>query len=533
MLTETDIQNLLRAKASIYAGPQCCARAWAWHISDMERVLIGGGFGRHIDVEKAIEIGLLPDLPWERFAYLGNTSLQGAYLALTCREHRAQVGRDRRQDDLPGVERRQPLHGGFHLGAVPPPHRREPFPVGAGGRWRRSTRTRWAALMSLTLAVAGKGGTGKTTFSALTIKYLREIGLTPILAIDADPSSNLNMALGMELHETVGQIREDTRDQVTGGTFQSGISKPDWFQYQVEQCLVEGDDLDLLAMGRPEGPGCYCAANHMLRQAIDRLGDSYPSVVIDNEAGMEHISRQTTRDVDWLFIVSDPTQRGLAAAEHIVRLIDSLGTRIGQAGLMVNRVDGELPEALGARRRAGRPAAGHAAARSRHQPPGRGGPPLIDLGRFIEIYPAVQGHLGDCPDPQPRHLRSLRRKHADHRREHPHHLPAGEGGHRRPRHRTIQQAWPGSRWMRVPAFSISTSGRRRRTGSRSCAGWSRLCRRSSTCPCRSTPPTLRPSVQGWRCSSGQGMVNSTSAEPERLEKVPPVAAEHGADSSPS
>ena len=200
--------------------------------------------------------------------------------------------------------------------------------------------------MSLTLAVAGKGGTGKTTFAALAVKYLREHGLTPILAIDADPSSNLNMALGMELHDTVGQIREDTRDEVTSGTFQPGISKPDWFRYQVEQCIEESDDVDLLAMGRPEGPGCYCAANHMLRQAIDQVGDSYRAVVIDNEAGMEHISRQTTRAVDWLFVVTDTSQRGLVAAEQIMKLLDSLGDRIEHVGLVVNRVDGELPEAF-------------------------------------------------------------------------------------------------------------------------------------------------------------------------------------------
>jgi CO dehydrogenase maturation factor len=245
-------------------------------------------------------------------------------------------------------------------------------------------------MKALTLAVVGKGGTGKTTFAALTIKYLREAGLTPILAIDADPSSNLNMALGMELHDTVGQIREDTRDQVTGGTFEPGISKPDWFRYQVEQCLVEGDDLDLLAMGRPEGPGCYCAANHMLREAIDRLGDSYCSVVIDNEAGMEHISRQTTRDVDRLFIISDPTQKGLAAAEHIMRLVESLGTRIGQAGLVVNRVEGELPETLRVRAAGlGVPLFGilpQDPAIGRYDAEGR---PLTELDASSGIYPAV------------------------------------------------------------------------------------------------------------------------------------------------
>ncbi len=251
--------------------------------------------------------------------------------------------------------------------------------------------------MTLTIAVVGKGGTGKTTFAALTIKYLRERGLTPILAIDADPSSNLNMALGMQLGETVGQIREDTRDQVTSGTFQPGISKPDWFQHQVLQCLVEGDDLDLLAMGRPEGPGCYCAANHMLRTAIDNLGDAYRSVVVDNEAGMEHISRQTTRDVDRLFIISDPTQRGLAAASYIVRLVESLGTRIDRAGLVLNRVQGELPPAVREAADAlGVPLLGtlpEDPAISSFDADGR---PLIELDGSSAIYPAVKALLDEC-----------------------------------------------------------------------------------------------------------------------------------------
>ncbi len=251
--------------------------------------------------------------------------------------------------------------------------------------------------MTQTVAVVGKGGTGKTTFAALTIKYLVETGKTPILAIDADPSSNLNMALGMELEETVGQIREDTRDQVTGGTFQPGMSKPDWFQYQVLNCLVEGEDVDLLAMGRPEGPGCYCAANHMLRQAIDRLGDSYRTVVVDNEAGMEHISRQTTRDVDFLFVISDPTQRGLAAVSFIARLIDSLGTRIGRAGLILNRVAGEVPEPLrDTIEGLPIPLLGilpEDPAISRYDAEGR---PLVELDDASAVYPAVKAILRQC-----------------------------------------------------------------------------------------------------------------------------------------
>jgi len=201
-------------------------------------------------------------------------------------------------------------------------------------------------MMTVTVAVAGKGGTGKTTFAALTIRYLVEMARTPILAIDGDPSSNLNLALGLPLEATIGQIREEAREQVSSGRFQTGISKPEYFAYKVNECLVEGEGVDLLAMGRPEGPTCYCAANLMLRSSIDRLGNDYAWVVIDNEAGMEHISRQTTRNVDHLFIVSDPTVRGLSAARHIVDLIAELGTRIEHSYLVVNRVSGELPPAL-------------------------------------------------------------------------------------------------------------------------------------------------------------------------------------------
>jgi len=200
--------------------------------------------------------------------------------------------------------------------------------------------------MTTTIAIAGKGGTGKTTFAALLIKYLRDTTGKPILAIDGDPSSNLNLVLGLELQETVGDIREETLGQISRGTFQQGISKPDYFEYRIYECLVESEGIDLLAMGRPEGPGCYCAANNILRMCIDRLGNEYDYVVIDNEAGMEHISRQTTRDVDILYVISDPTVRGLAAAQHIADLLAELGTRVGKAYLVLNRVDGTLPKPL-------------------------------------------------------------------------------------------------------------------------------------------------------------------------------------------
>jgi len=192
--------------------------------------------------------------------------------------------------------------------------------------------------MAKTIAVAGKGGTGKTTITALLINYLVKKRSGAVLAIDADPSTNLNLALGVPVYETVGDIREETLQEVQSGGSLGGMSKPDYLDLRIQQSLVEERDFDLLAMGRPEGPGCYCAANNMLRFSIDRLSKSYDYVVIDNEAGLEHLSRRTTRDVDLLLTVSDPTMRGIIAAGRAARLIGELKTRVGDIGLIVNRV---------------------------------------------------------------------------------------------------------------------------------------------------------------------------------------------------
>lgn len=194
--------------------------------------------------------------------------------------------------------------------------------------------------MTKTIAVAGKGGTGKTTISALIIDRLRQKG--SVLAIDADPASNLNMALGVPLEETVGDVREEMLASVKGGQFSAGMAKQDYLDIRINEAMVETPEFDLLAMGRPEGPNCYCAANNMLRQCIDRLGNSYDYVVIDNEAGMEHISRQTTRDVDLLLIVSDPSVRGITTAGRTKELVHELRTRVGKIALIVNRAGGSL-----------------------------------------------------------------------------------------------------------------------------------------------------------------------------------------------
>src|SRR5512143_489484 len=212
--------------------------------------------------------------------------------------------------------------------------------------------------MTITIALAGKGGVGKTTVAAMAIKFLAQNQSGSILAIDADPSSNLNMVLGLDLEWTVGDIREDMLQQVKSalgnggaamGTMPGGASKRDYLDYHVRSSLAEGAKFDLIAMGRGEGQGCYCAVNHNLREVIDALSKNYTYVVIDNEAGMEHLSRRTTRDVQHLLIVTDPTQRGIVAAERIAGFRKELDIHIEQSYLILNDMNGDVPAPLLAR----------------------------------------------------------------------------------------------------------------------------------------------------------------------------------------
>ena len=196
--------------------------------------------------------------------------------------------------------------------------------------------------MTTTIAIAGKGGTGKTTLAGLLIRRLAENQAGPILAIDADPASNLNTVLDLPLEKTVGDVREETSEKARANLLEAGIAKRDLLDYEINSSVVEGVGVDLLAMGRPEGPGCYCAANNMLRAIIDAIADSYPWVVIDNEAGLEHLSRRTTRDVDVLLIVSDATVRGITTAGRIADLLTELNTKVGKHYLIVNRAAGGL-----------------------------------------------------------------------------------------------------------------------------------------------------------------------------------------------
>ncbi|MBU1183217.1 MAG: AAA family ATPase [Pseudomonadota bacterium] len=187
--------------------------------------------------------------------------------------------------------------------------------------------------MPFSIALAGKGGTGKTTISGLLIKYLTARGKTPVLAVDADSNANFNEVLGLSVNETLGNAREEMKKGVVPG----GMTKDVFMSMKLEQAVVEAPGYDLVVMGQPEGSGCYCAANTLLTGFLERLTDNYPYIVIDNEAGMEHISRLTTKDVDILLIVSDTSRRGLQAALRINELSKDLKIGVGESHIIINR----------------------------------------------------------------------------------------------------------------------------------------------------------------------------------------------------
>jgi CO dehydrogenase maturation factor len=188
--------------------------------------------------------------------------------------------------------------------------------------------------------MAGKGGTGKTTLSALIIRYLRSNGHGPILAVDADPSSNLADALGLPVKQSLGTAREDFFE--TKGKLPPGMTKETFLEMKLHEILVESEGLDLLVMGRPEGPGCYCYANNILRHHLDVLVKNYPYAVMDNEAGMEHLSRRTTQGVDYLLFLSDYSIKGIRTVGKIRELIDELKLSVKERHLVVDRAPQEL-----------------------------------------------------------------------------------------------------------------------------------------------------------------------------------------------
>lgn len=195
--------------------------------------------------------------------------------------------------------------------------------------------------MSYIIGFAGKGGTGKTTIASLVIRYLIKMKGLPILAIDADPNSNLGDMLGLEAEDTMVSIIDDISANID--KLPSGVPKERLIENRVQQSLGEGEGLDLLVMGRPEGPGCYCYPNSLLRDVIGRLEKAYKFIVMDNEAGMEHLSRRTARNIDYFFIVSDPTIYGIRSAKRILSLANELKISRGTNHLIINRVRKDGP----------------------------------------------------------------------------------------------------------------------------------------------------------------------------------------------
>ncbi|MEW6201760.1 MAG: AAA family ATPase, partial [bacterium] len=196
---------------------------------------------------------------------------------------------------------------------------------------------------AFTIVVAGKGGVGKTTVACEIIRVLRDRKETPILAVDADPNSTLGEALGLEAPETVADVLEESQTVVK--SLPPGMSKDRYMEERINSTVVESVGVDLFVMGRPGGPGCYCYPNMLLRKHLDTLASNYKMIVMDNEAGMEHISRRTSRNVDLLVIVSDSSMTAVRAAGRIRTIAEQLKLGIGRAGLLLNRAVDGIPEA--------------------------------------------------------------------------------------------------------------------------------------------------------------------------------------------
>ena len=188
-----------------------------------------------------------------------------------------------------------------------------------------------------TIAVAGKGGVGKTTTCGMLIDYLCKKNKGPVLVVDADANANLNEVLGVEVETSLGQIREEMAQAELKGTIPSGMTKADYAEFKFNSALIEDDDFDMLVMGRTQGKGCYCYVNGVLKSQVDKYAKNYSYIVMDNEAGLEHVARGTLPHVDTMLLISDCSRRGVQAVARIAEMIDEMGLNPGQMGLIVNR----------------------------------------------------------------------------------------------------------------------------------------------------------------------------------------------------
>ena len=198
-----------------------------------------------------------------------------------------------------------------------------------------------------TIAVAGKGGVGKTTTCGMIIDYLTSTGKTPVLVVDADANSNLNEVLGVEAETTLGAIREEMAQAELKGTVPAGMTKADYASFKFGSALIEEDDYDMLIMGRTQGKGCYCYVNGVLTTLVNKFAKNYKYVVMDNEAGLEHVARGTLPKVDTMLLISDCSRRGIQAAGRVAEMIGELELKPGRMGLIVNRAPGgEISEGI-------------------------------------------------------------------------------------------------------------------------------------------------------------------------------------------
>ncbi len=189
--------------------------------------------------------------------------------------------------------------------------------------------------MTKRIAVAGKGGTGKTTLSALLIRYLIENRPgKSILAVDADANANLNEALGLQVRDTIGTILEDTKNPKVVPT---GMTKDIFIEYRLSQALIEEKAYDLLVMGNPQGPGCYCYPNDLLKNYLEKVSKNYDYMVIDNEAGLEHLSRRLMPVVDQLIVTSDSSARGIRSAGRVKKIVEDVKIAVSKMGLVIGR----------------------------------------------------------------------------------------------------------------------------------------------------------------------------------------------------
>ncbi|WP_297132123.1 ATP-binding protein [Terrisporobacter sp.] len=202
--------------------------------------------------------------------------------------------------------------------------------------------------MSYNIAVAGKGGTGKTSLTGLLIDNLLKENKKPILVVDADANANINEVLGVDVEATIGQIREEANmTEKRGDSFPGGMTKAQFLQWKLNSIIVEGEGYDLLVMGRSEGEGCYCFVNGILREQVQKISSHYNYVITDNEAGMEHLSRKTSKHIDTLLLVSDCSRRSIQAVARIRDLADELNLSVGSVYLIVNKApDGELNDGI-------------------------------------------------------------------------------------------------------------------------------------------------------------------------------------------